>query len=96
MRAYRGWRAIEKSETVEVTTYPLASELLGVRGRWDAARVVAVLLAAFSLASWGLELQMDLAHIEGFVTDLFLRPPPVRKDANDGAWYVSEIKLVFT
>ena len=88
VRAYRGWRAVEKRQTVEVTTYPLWAEIFCGRGRWDAARIVAVLLAAFSLASWGLERQLDLAYVEGYVTDLYLRPPPVWVE--DGAWYVSE------
>ena len=47
-----------------------------------------MLLAAFSLAPWGLELQLDLAYVEGDVTDLYLRPPPVWTKGT--AWYVSE------
>ena len=93
VRAYRGWRAIETNKTVEVTSYPLVSEIFGGRGKWDAARMVAIVMAAFSLASWGLELQMDLAHIDGFVTDLFLRPPPVWKNGTGDAWHVSGITI---
>jgi len=96
VRAYRGWRAIENSQTVEVTTYPLVSEIRGVRGRWDTARIVAMLLAAFSLASWGLELLMSRGNIEEPVIDLFLRPPPVSKKntSSDVAdWYVSGVTV---
>ena len=88
VRAYRGWCAVEKRQTVEVTSYPLWAEIFCGRRRWDAARIVAVLLAVFSLASWGLELQVDLAYVEGDVTDLYLRPPPVWTKGT--AWYVSE------
>lgn len=59
-------------------------EIFGGRGKWDAARIVSFLLAAFSLASWGLELQMDLAHIEDGPVDLLLRPPPVYLRAEEG------------
>ena len=92
VRAYRGWRAVQKRQTVEITTYPLLAEIFFGRGRWDAARIVAVLLAAFSLASWGLELQLGLAYIDGMVTDLYLRPPPVRREggADNVSWHVSE------
>lgn len=77
VRAYRAWRAIEKRQTVEVTNYPLLTEVFGGRGQWDAARVITVLLAAFSLASWGLELRLGLANIEDGPVDLLNRPPPV-------------------
>lgn len=77
VRAYRAWRAIEKRETVEVTAYPMAEEVLRGRGKWDAARIITVLLVAFSLASWGLELLLGLHDIdEGKVLILNL-PPPV-------------------
>lgn len=89
VRAYRGWRAVENRQTVEVTAYPLVEEICGGRGSWDAARIVAVLLAAFSLASWGLELQLEIAYRDGLVTDLFLRPPPVWTTDNDTVWNVS-------
>lgn len=84
LRAYRAWRCIQKRQTVEVTTYPLLAEVFGGRGKWDAARNITVVLAAFSLASWGLELSMDLSSLEG-EADLLNRPPPVflRPDTND-------------
>ncbi|CAN0284536.1 unnamed protein product [Ectocarpus fasciculatus] len=84
LRAYRAWRCIQKRQAVEVTTYPLMAEVLGGRGRWDSARNIAVILAVFSLASWGLELSMDLASLEG-EADLLNRPPPVflRSETND-------------
>ena len=90
VRAYRGWRAVENRKTVEVTTYPLLAEIFCGRGRWDAARIVAVLLAAFSLMSWGLELQLELAYVKGMVIDLYLRPPPVWRIGDGNAWHVSE------
>ena len=90
VRAYRGWRAVENRQTVEVTEYPLIEEVCSGRGSWDAARIVAVLLAAFSLASWGLELQLGIAYTDDWVTDLFLRPPPVWTTEEHGtAWHVS-------
>ncbi|CAN0264722.1 unnamed protein product, partial [Hapterophycus canaliculatus] len=84
LRAYRAWRCIQKRQTVEVTTYPLLAEVFAGRGRWDAARNITVVLAAFSLASWGLELSMDLSSLEG-EADLLNRPPPVflRPETND-------------
>ncbi|CAN0133151.1 unnamed protein product, partial [Ascophyllum nodosum] len=89
VRAYRGWRAVENRQTVEVTEYPLIEEVCSGRGSWDAARIVAVLLAAFSLASWGLELQLGIAYTDDWVTDLFLRPPPVWTTEEHGtAWHV--------
>lgn len=77
VRAYRAWRAIEKRKSVEVTSYPLVSQVFGRRRNWDAARVVAIVLAAFSLASWGLELSVGLAIIDEGGVDLLQRPPPV-------------------
>lgn len=78
---------------VEVTTYPLVAEVFGGRGLWDAARIITVLLAAFSLASWGLELSMDLSSLEG-EADLLNRPPPVflrpeTNDTNTDPWQAS-------
>eukprot|EP00903_Cladosiphon_okamuranus_P017852 g16430.t1 len=92
LRAYRAWRSIMKREVVEVTTYPLVAEVFGGRGLWDAARIIAVLLAAFSLASWGLELSMGLSSLEG-EADMLNRPPPVflrpeTNDTNTDAWQV--------
>lgn len=93
LRAYRAWRCIQKRQTVEVTTYSLFAEVFGGRGKWDAGRNITVILAAFSLASWGLELSMDLSSLEG-EADLLNRPPPVflRPDTNDSTtdpWEVS-------
>lgn len=78
---------------VEVTTYPLVAEVFGGRGIWDGARIITVLLAAFSLASWGLELSMDLSELEG-EADLLNRPPPVfllpeTNDTNTDLWLAS-------
>lgn len=89
LRAYRAWRAIQKRETVDVTTYPMLAEVFGGRGVWDAARIITVLLLAFSLASWGLELSMDLASLEG-EADLLNRPPPVYLSATLVTDYASE------
>lgn len=77
VRAYRAWRAIERKEMVEVTSYPFAAEVLYGRGKCDAARIIAVLLACFSVASWGLELSLDLASVEDGPVDMMDRPPPV-------------------
>lgn len=77
VRVYRAWRAIEKREAVEVARYSMTSEMFGVRGTWDAARVITLLLAAFSLTSWGLELQLDLANIDKGPVYLLNPPPPV-------------------
>ncbi|CAM9536369.1 unnamed protein product, partial [Laminaria digitata] len=74
VRAYRAWRALEKRQAVEVTNYPMLAETLGGRGKWDTARIVTVLLAVFSLVSWGLELSMGLAHHQG-KADLLDRSP---------------------
>lgn len=89
VRAYRAWRAIEKRRSVDVTNYPMVAEVFGGRGKWDAARIITVLLAFFSLASWGLELSMDLAYYEGDA-DLLNRPPPVliRKVTGRQSWQV--------
>lgn len=76
VRAYRAWRALEKRQSVEVTNYPMLAESLGGRGKWDTARIITVMLAFFSLFSWGLELWMDLAYHEG-EADLLNQPPPV-------------------
>lgn len=90
VRAYRAWRAIEKRKAVEVTHYPMIAELFGGRGRWDAARIITALLAIFSLASWGLELSMNLAQHKG-LADLQNRPPPV--EIENGNWKVIHISL---
>lgn len=90
VRAYRAWRAIEKRQSVDVTNYSVVEEVFGGRGKWDAARIITVLLAVFSLASWGLELSMDLGYYEGDA-DLLNRPPPVTTGNVNGAksWHVS-------
>ena len=95
IRAYHGWRAVENGQTVEVTTYSLVEEICGGRGKWDAGRVVTVLLAAFSLASWGLELHLGLAFFDGLVTDVFFRPPPVWTTENNAIWNVSKSRSIF-
>lgn len=89
LRAYRAWRAIQKRKTVNVTNYPLLAEIFGGRGLWDGARIITVLLLAFSLASWGLELSMGLASLEG-EADLLNRPPPVFLNSDLETAYVSE------
>lgn len=96
VRAYRAWRAIEKRKSVDVTNYPLVAEVLGGRGKWDASRIITVLLAVFSLASWGLELSMDLGYYEGDA-DLLNRPPPVTKinTTEFEGWQVSAFSLVY-
>lgn len=96
MRAYRAWRAIEKRQAVEVTTYPALTEALGRQGMCacDAARLIAVALGAFYIASWGLELTMDLYALENSAWLLTL-PPPVVRESNekDSTWTVSASKL---
>ncbi|CAM9453800.1 unnamed protein product, partial [Laminaria digitata] len=87
VRAYRAWRAIEKRQFVDVTNYPMVAEVFGGRGKWDAARIITVLLGVFSLASWGLELSMDLAYYDGNA-DLLNRPPPVTIRRNSDDWQV--------
>lgn len=77
IRADRAWRSIEKKEPVEVTKYNFFSEALGDRGRWDTARVVTFMLAAFHVSTWGLELSLDLALRTDGPVDLLNRPPPV-------------------
>ncbi|CAM9218258.1 unnamed protein product [Pylaiella littoralis] len=76
VRAYRAWRAVESFERVEVTSYPMIAELFGGRGQWDAARMITVLLLAFSAASWVLELSMGLFTIHE-EADFLTQPPPI-------------------
>eukprot|EP00752_Nemacystus_decipiens_P017709 g15877.t1 len=79
VRASRAWWAVQKHKRVDVTDYPMLSEAFGTRGReWDAARTVTVLLAAFSLVSWMLELSLDIYHIEANAY-LLTEPPHVYK-----------------
>ncbi|CAM9641203.1 unnamed protein product [Ectocarpus sp. 4 AP-2014] len=92
VRAYHAWRCIEKHQRVDVTTYPMLSELFAGRGRWDAARVITLLLLAFSLASWILELSMDLNPVHN-PAHLLTQPPPVFKwgaenDNGEAPWHV--------
>lgn len=93
VRAYRAWRSIEKRQAVEVTRYPLLTEVFGGRGRWDAARITTALMVVFALAACGLELSMSLATFEG-VADILNRPPPVELVKNvDGVvvWKVGRL-----
>ncbi|CAM9272746.1 unnamed protein product [Scytosiphon promiscuus] len=92
VRAYRAWRAVEKNKRVDVTTYPLLEEVLGGRNRWDVARAITILLAAFSLASWVLELSMDLFDVENQAY-LLTQPPPVYRQDNIGSspWEVLSV-----
>eukprot|EP00752_Nemacystus_decipiens_P015749 g14061.t1 len=77
IRADMAWKSIEKQKPVEVTKYNIFSEALGDRGGWDTARVVTFMLAAFHVATWGLELSLDLALRTDGPVDLLNRPPPV-------------------
>lgn len=93
VRASRAWRAVQKHKRVDVTDYPMLSEAFGVRGRWDAARTVTVLLAAFSLGSWVLELSLEIDYVDGEAY-LLTQPPPVYKyfpdaDNQNLTWQVS-------
>lgn len=63
-RACSAWRTIGKGQSVEVTSYPMMAEIFGARGNWDAGRITTILLALFSLVSWGLELSIGVANIE--------------------------------
>ncbi|CAM9509002.1 unnamed protein product, partial [Hapterophycus canaliculatus] len=86
-------RAVEKNQRVDVTTYPLLEEVLGGRGRWDVARMITILLAAFSLASWVLELSMDLFEVKNQAY-LLTQPPPVYRKDNEGSstWEVLDVE----
>lgn len=77
VRAHRAWRAINNSQTVEITNYSTVNEVFRGRGKWDSARIITVLMAACSLATWGLELELGLAYIDDGPVDLLNRPPPV-------------------
>eukprot|EP00752_Nemacystus_decipiens_P017710 g15878.t1 len=78
VRASRAWRAIQKYERVDVTDYPMLSEVFGMRERRCDARIIALLLAAFSGGSWILELSLDIYHIKAEAY-LLTQPPPVFK-----------------
>ena len=77
IRADIAWKSIEKQKPVEVTKYNFFSEAMGDRGGWDTARVVTLMLAAFHVSTWGLELSLDLALRTDGPVDLLNRPPPV-------------------
>lgn len=77
IRADMAWRKVKQEEAVEVTKYNLFSEALGDRGRWDTARFVTFMLAGFHVATWGLELSLDLALRTDGPVDLLNRPPPI-------------------
>lgn len=94
VRAHRAWRAIEQHQTVEITQYSTVTEVFRGRGKWDAARIITVLLAVSYMASCGLELSMGLAYVEGDA-DMLNRPPPVvlvaAADSDDiDGWQVSQ------
>ena len=82
VRADRAWKLIEKGQPVEVTKYSFFSEALGDRGKWDTARFVTLMIAAFHVSTWGLELTLDLAYRTDGPVDLLNRPPPVVSRAN--------------
>jgi len=79
--------------------YNIFSEAMGDRGRWDTARVVTIMLAAFHVSVWGLELSLDLAIRTDGPVDLMNRPPPVVSSGNPDAvgsgfdWIVQVILL---
>lgn len=77
VRADRAWKMIEDDKEVDVTKYSFFAEAFGDRGRWDMARVVAIMLALFHVSTWGLELSLDLAIRTDGPVDLLNRPPPV-------------------
>lgn len=99
VRASRAWRAVQKHERVDVTDYPMLKEAFGVRGRWDAARTVTVLLAAFSLGSWVLELSLDIYNVKGEAF-LLTQPPSVYKYIQDSenqdlTWQVRVLLVLY-
>ncbi|CAN0426600.1 unnamed protein product [Pylaiella littoralis] len=93
VRAYRAWRAVESFERVEVTSYPMIAELFGGRGQWDAARMITVLLLAFSAASWVLELSMGLFIIHE-KADFLTQPPPVFLNDSGSSWRVLNLNEI--
>eukprot|EP00903_Cladosiphon_okamuranus_P011460 g10794.t1 len=82
IRAARAWKSIENKEAVDITKYNIFSEALGDRGKWDTARVVTIMLSAFHVSTWGLELSLDLAIRTDGPVDLMNRPPPVVSSGN--------------
>ena len=97
VRASRAWRTVQKHKRVDVTDYPMLSEAFGVRGRWDAARTVTILLAAFSLGSWVLELSLGIYFVEEKASLLTLPPPVfkrVQSPENQTTWEVRVVRAV--
>lgn len=67
----------------------MQEELLHGRGKWDTARLIAFVLAGFSVASWVLELSLGLTVVTDGPVDMMDRPPPVLlREENE--WRVSE------
>lgn len=96
VRASRAWRTVQKHGRVDVTDYPMLKETFGISREWDAARTVTVLLAAFSLVSWVLELSLDIYHVHG-AAHLLTQPPPVYKyyqDTENLTWEVGGASAV--
>lgn len=92
MLAYRAWRAIEKRQTVEVTTYPTLTEAFGrqrPRG-CDPVKFIIVALGVIKFASFGLELTMDLYVLDKRAWPL-TQPPPVYRNGGEknSTWIVS-------
>ncbi|CAM9827233.1 unnamed protein product [Ectocarpus sp. 6 AP-2014] len=94
VRAARAWRAVEKYKRVDVTTYPMVSEVFRGRGKWDAARAVTLLLAAFSLGSWVLELSLEIDHVEGGARLLNLPVPIYLVNQTSLDWQVMPVEEI--
>lgn len=84
IRADRAWRSLQKREAVDVTRYGFFSEALGDRGKWDTARIVTFMVAAFHISTWGLELSLSLAIRTDGPVDLLNRPPPIISGSDVG------------
>lgn len=69
---------------MNTSQYDIYSEALGDRGKWDTARVVSLMLVAFQVSTWGLELSLDLAIRTDGPVDLLNRPPPVISNGDAG------------
>ena len=85
IRGDRAWQSIERTMSVDVTKYSIFAEALGDRGKWDTTRVFAIVTAAYTVCTWGLELSLDLALVTDGPVDLLNRPPPVIFNTHDGA-----------
>lgn len=85
VRAYRAWRAMNRRQTVDVTSRPILAEILGGRRKWYTARIM---LLALSLASWVLELSLEIASIEGYHNLLSRPPSPILMNIRDSSWRV--------